>query len=168
MPPAQQPAKKYVVGGADADDAPIGVVGVLGIFTITEETIVGYRGGSVGAVIVKLAIVVASGGAILIIAGGSRIGITGKSIDGVGSIGIVKTRSLLLTSQTNHCVNLWSKGYALSHDWGRRQSKYNAYHLLELLGLVLFAIGVLRQLAMTKGQPYRACAVPNRKSNQKD
>ena len=105
MPPAQQPAKRYVVGGADADDAPVGVVGVLGIFTITEGTIVGYRGGSVGVVNVKLAIVAASEGGILIIAGGSRIGITGKSIDGVGSIGIVTTRTLLLTSQTNHYVN---------------------------------------------------------------
>lgn len=108
MPPAQQPAKRYVVGGTDADDTPVGVVGVLGIFTITEGTIVGYRRGSVGVVIVKLAIVVASGGGILIIAGGSRIGITGKSIDGVGSIGIVKMRTLLLTSQTDYCVNLWS------------------------------------------------------------
>ena len=83
------------------------MVGKLGISTATEGTIVGYRGGFVGVVNVKLE------GGILIIAGGSRIGITGKSNDGVGNRGIVMTRTLLLTSQTNLSVNLWSKAYAL-------------------------------------------------------
>lgn len=89
-------------------------MGVSGILTITEGTIVGDIGGSVGVVIVKLSVVVAPGG-ILIIAGGGRIGrpceggIFGIFSDGVGSIGIVMMRTLLWTSQTDHCVNLWSR-----------------------------------------------------------
>ena len=149
-------------------------MGVSGILTITEGTIVGEIGGSVGVVIVKLSVVVASGGGTLISAGGGRIGgpgeggISGNCIDGLGSKGILMTRTLLWTSQTDHCVNLWSRRKASPRHWGRRQSKYNAYHLLELPSLVLFARGVLRRLAMTKGQPYRTCAVPNRKNNLED
>ena len=115
MPPAQQPAKRYVVWGGDADEAPVGVVGVSGRLTITEGTIVGDVGGSVGVVTVKLSVVVASGGGILIIAGGGRIGgpceggTFGIFSDGGGSIGIVMMRTLRCTSQTDHCVNSWSR-----------------------------------------------------------
>ena len=90
-------------------------MGVSGILTITEGTIVGDMGGSVGVVVVKLSVVVASGGGTLISAGKGRIGgpgeggISGKYMDGLGSKGIAMVRTLLWTSQTDHCVNLWSR-----------------------------------------------------------
>ena len=91
------------------------MVGVSGILTITEGTIVGDIGGSIEVAIVKLSVVLTSWGGILIIAGGGRIGrpggggIFGKSGDEVGRIGTFMVRTLLCTSQTDHCVNLWSR-----------------------------------------------------------
>ena len=78
---------------------------------------VGYIGRSVGvtlSVFVRLSVIDISGGGILITAGGGRIGrpgeggIFGKASDEVGSRGTVIMRSLLRTSQTDYCVNIWS------------------------------------------------------------
>ena len=72
---------------------------------------VGYTGRSVGVT----PVVDISGGGILIIAGGGRIGrpgkgeIFGKASDEVGSTGTAMMCTLLRTSQTDHCVNGWSK-----------------------------------------------------------
>ena len=94
------------------------------VLTITEGTMVGYIGRSVAvtlsvtvklSVIVVASVIVTSGGEILIIAGGGRIGRSGKdgifskARDEVGSIGTVTMCSLLRTSQTNYCVNIGSR-----------------------------------------------------------
>ena len=98
-------------------------MGVSGILTITEGTIVGEIGGSVGVVIAKLSVIVASGCGTLgrgRIGGPGEGGISGNCIDGLGSKGILMTRTLLWTSQTDHCVNVWSRRKASPRHWGQK------------------------------------------------
>lgn len=72
---------------------------------------VGYIGGSVDV----LSAVDISGDGMLITPGRGRIGrpgkgeIFGKAGDEVGIMGTVMMYTLLLTSQTDHCVNIWSR-----------------------------------------------------------
>ena len=131
---------------------------------------VGYIGGSVDVPPVTDI----SGDGRLTIAGGGRIGrpgkgeILGKGMNEVGIMGTITMCSLVWTSQTAHCVNIWPRHKLLLVAGAEDKVNRTAYHLLELPSLVLFAGGVMRPLAVTKGQPYRACAAPDRESKQQD
>ena len=131
---------------------------------------VGYIGGSVDV----LPVTDISGDGILNMAGGGRIGrpgkgeIFGKGRDEVGILGIVTMCSLLWTSQTAHCVNIWPKHKLHLVTVAGDKVNRTAYHLLELPSSVRFPGGVMRPLALTEGQPYRACAAPDTESKQQD